>query len=337
MVKLPYLQIFKDRAGKRRVYFRKPGLPRVALPDPRDTAAFMRAYRDALEADRSPARVHVPETVAALLTAFKASPEWQALKPASRYAYQRQFKWMESQPDVLNVNVRTIRRKHVVNLRDRLSARPATANMFLAVLSRVLAHGVERGMLDFNPALHIKPYPGGEYRSWTDAELAQFEARWPRGTTERLIYELALYTGQRRGDIAKMTWGDVKDGAINVVQGKTGARLAIPCHPSLSAELAAAQRDHAIIVASPSGRSFTPGYLGAAFAKAIDGAGLPSACVLHGLRKAAARRLAEAGCSEREIMAITGHKSVEMVSRYTRQADQKKMASAAILRLKREP
>jgi len=47
-------------------------------------------------------------------------------------------------------------------------------------------------------------------------------------------------------------------------------------------------------------------------------------CSAHGLRKAAARRLAEAGCTEHEIAAITGHASLREVQRYTKAADQKR-------------
>ena len=56
---------------------------------------------------------------------------------------------------------------------------------------------------------------------------------------------------------------------------------------------------------------------------------------LHGLRKLAAVRLAEAGCSAHEIAAITGHSSLDQVALYTREADQARLAKAAILRLQK--
>ena len=71
-------------------------------------------------------------------------------------------------------------------------------------------------------------------------------------------------------------------------------------------------------------------------AERIGKAGLPDRCVTHGLRKAAARRLAEAGCSANEIAAITGHASLEEVARYTRAAEQRKLARSAMDRLVRE-
>jgi integrase len=64
----------------------------------------------------------------------------------------------------------------------------------------------------------------------------------------------------------------------------------------------------------------------------IQAAGLPPRCVPHGLRKVAARRLAEPGCSASEIMAITGHKTLAEVERYTRAAEQERLARQAIKR-----
>ena len=55
--------------------------------------------------------------------------------------------------------------------------------------------------------------------------------------------------------------------------------------------------------------------------------------VFHGLRATAATRLAEAGATDRELMAILGHRSARMVTRYTRGADQKRLATAAITKL----
>jgi len=76
-------------------------------------------------------------------------------------------------------------------------------------------------------------------------------------------------------------------------------------------------------------------YFGAWFADAITAAKLPDDCVLHGLRKTAARRLAEADCSAHEITCVTGHTTTRMVEHYTKTADRKRGASAAILKLEK--
>jgi enterobacteria phage integrase len=130
-----------------------------------------------------------------------------------------------------------------------------------------------------------------------------------------------------------MTWADVTGDAIRVVQGKTGERLTIEIHPELRRALNAHPREHHVIIATAFGRPFTEKGYGQWMAKAIERAGLPAECVTHGLRKAAARNLAEHGATAKEIAAITGHRTLKEVSRYTADADQTKLAKAAIARL----
>ena len=56
-----------------------------------------------------------------------------------------------------------------------------------------------------------------------------------------------------------------------------------------------------------------------------------------GLRHAAARRFAEAGCTAHEIAAITGHASLKEIVRYTKAADQRRLATAAMNKLHPTP
>ena len=65
------------------------------------------------------------------------------------------------------------------------------------------------------------------------------------------------------------------------------------------------------------------------FRERCDEAGLPK-CSAHGFRKAASRRLAEAGCGNPLIKSITGHKTDKKVSRYTAAADQVRLAEQAM-------
>ena len=68
-------------------------------------------------------------------------------------------------------------------------------------------------------------------------------------------------------------------------------------------------------------------------AASIDAAELPKRCVLHGLRKAAARRLAEAGATPHQIAAVTGHRSLEEIERYTKMVAQKGLVADAIRKI----
>ncbi len=125
--------------------------------------------------------------------------------------------------------------------------------------------------------------------------------------------EAALYIGVGATKFDEM----VADGRIRVVQQKTGARLVITAHPDLKAILDAAPTDHVTILTTAYGKPFSVKGFGQFLSAAIAEAGLPSRCKAHGLRKAAARRLAEAERSAIEIMAVTGHKTLAEVEHAT--------------------
>jgi integrase len=131
---------------------------------------------------------------------------------------------------------------------------------------------------------------------------------------------------------AKKQWADIVGDAIRVAQQKTAAKLTIPIHEALYRVLSTANRNHPAILVTAYGEQFSVKGFGHMISAAIREAGLPKRCKAHGLRKAAARRLAEAGCSASEIAAITGHKTLAEVERYTRAADQERLARQAIHR-----
>jgi len=171
------------------------------------------------------------------------------------------------------------------------------------------------------------------FADWSEDDIAKFEAHWPSGTRQRLAMYLALYTGQRRSDIVRMGKQHMRGQRIEVRQQKTGARLLLPIHPKLKAELAKAKGDHLTFIVTECGASFSVAGFGGWFSNAARAAGLADRS-LHGLRKSAARRLAEAGCSVKQIAAVTGHASLREVERYTLAADQERLARDAVAKLK---
>ena len=203
------------------------------------------------------------------------------------------------------------------------------------MLRVLIRHAFEIGWLDHDPSLAIKRPKTQEIRAWTETEIATFENRWSIGTKQRLAFALLLYTGQRRSDVHRMTWADVNDGSIRVVQQKTGHKLAIPLHQDLCAILAVTERKHVTIINTEYGNPYTVDGFSDWIRDAITAAGLPLECQPHGLRKAAGRRLAEAGCTAHEIMAVLGHKTLAEAERYNRDADQSRLASGAIARLEK--
>ena len=121
----------------------------------------------------------------------------------------------------------------------------------------------------------------------------------------------------------------IRDGALHLTQQKTGATLAIPVHPSLAGILGEAPAGNMTLLLTEFGKPFTAAGFGNWFRDRCNEAGL-SHCSAHGLRKSAARRLAEAGCTPHEIAAITGHASLNEIVRYTQTADRKRLAAAAM-------
>lgn len=337
MVKVKYRYViqYDDRHGKQRIYFRRHG-KRTPLPGPLGSTKFVEAYEAALAASekRPVARSYPARSVAALICEYKMSAAYQALKPSTKSAYNGPLMWLADHygpapiPDMTMADVIKIQGRKA---RDGLAA----SNTVVKILRILVGHSIALGWRTTDPTLKIKKMKGGEHRAWTEDEHAAFEARWPIGTAERLGYALAVFTGQRRSDVAAMTWADVDPvkRTVRVVQEKTGTKLTIPLHRDLWSALAAYPRDKIALLATTRGGPYTTESFGNLMAEAARAAGLPRACKLHGLRKSAGARLAEAGCSTREIMAVLGHESLSQAEKYTKHVQQVRLARSAIDRL----
>jgi integrase len=207
------------------------------------------------------------------------------------------------------------------------------ANLTKAVLARLFAYAIAIRWRTDNPFDKVPRYKLGTHHTWSDAQLEAFEKRWPMGTRERLAFMILLYTGQRVGDAIRMRRSDIVNGTIHVVQGKTDAELFIALHPALERAIKAGPANGLYLVGDKNGRPIRRATLSTLIAKAAARAGLPKICVAHGLRKAALRRLAEYGSTSKEIAAVSGHRTLGEIERYTRQADQERMARTAIRNL----
>ncbi len=337
--RLKYIHAYVDRHGHPRHYFRCRGSPKVALPGLPASSEFMAAYQAALDGIAKPQKrplkpIAARGSMEALVTDYLTSPAFLGLRPASHKAYRGVLEPFRIEHG--HRLVKDLSRDIVKKLFAAKAAMPSAANNFLARLRMLMAYAVDAGYRDDNPVAGIKRIRirGEGYHPWTDEEIAQFEAHWPIGSRARLAFALHLYTGQRRSDVIRMTWRSIDQGKIVITQAKTGKRLRIPIHPNLAAALDAAPREHIAILITAYGRPFGVSGYSNWFQRIVRQTGLPSECAPHGLRKAAARRLAEAGCTAHEIAAITGHASLSEVERYTRDASQDRLGEAAMSKLK---
>jgi integrase len=279
-----------------------------------------------------PRAVPAADTMRALLRAYEASPDFAALAKATRAQYLIYLRpWLK----VAEARPRDVTRRDILAARDAIATTRGlgAATAFGRVTGALFAWALDREWVDHNPAARLRALPNGELPAWSEAQISTALDRLPEPL--RRVVVLALHTGQRRGDLCAMAWSQYDGRAIRLRQAKTGAALVIPCHPALRDELDAWAQAKAgpLILASPRTGAWQPAHLSREMKRALAEIGLPARLNVHGLRKAAARRLAEAGCSALEIAAITGHRTLGMVAHYTRSADQERMAGAAVSRL----
>jgi enterobacteria phage integrase len=335
VIKLDYVNGYTDRTGKKRYYFRRGGKRLGALPGAVGSDEFMAAYQNYLtDAKPTAAPPRTGEgTFGRLVTEYYGSQAFRNLKPSSQKAYKYALKPLAKAHG--HRLVRDMRADKVAKIiQDIGETKPGMANFTKSVLQKLMKYAVKAKWRSDNPVIGIERFKSGEHHTWTEGELKTFETRWRLGTRERLAYALLLYTIQRVGDVAKMRRADIVDGELHVVQDKTGAELYLPILPELAQAMKAYPAKGLALIGAETGTPLTRPGLSDFMARAIGEAGLPAKCVSHGLRKAGMRRMAEAGFTEKQIAAWSGHKTLREIERYTNAADQRRLARDGTDKLK---
>ncbi|MBO1038182.1 tyrosine-type recombinase/integrase [Brucella pituitosa] len=322
-----------DRHGKRRIRFRRKGFD-TYLPYPPVGEEFDRAYTSALAGvkewgENIGSSRTKPGTMNALAVAYYRSPEFKGQRETTQKVYRAIVERFRKQHG--HRLIKDLRREHIKTLIGKMSETPAAANRLLSLLRIMLNVALDNGWISANPAIGIKGYSKKTdgHHSWTDEEVAAYEARHPKGTKARLALDLLLYTAQRRGDVVRMGWQHVNVDKISVRQEKTGKKLDLPILPELWEAIGSLPRENPTFFTGTNGKPYISASFGNWFRKRCDEAGL-SHCSAHGLRKAAARRMAEAGLSGDVIKSVTGHTNLSMLTIYTNAANQAVLAEAGM-------
>jgi integrase len=268
----------------------------------------------------------LPGTVNALVVAYLASATFASLAPETRRTRRNileRFRVEHGDKRLAKMDSDVVGR-----MLEKKIATPFAARNWLKTLRAAIQFGIKVGMLKIDPTMGVKNTKAKTdgFRTWDESDIAKFEVRHPIGSKERLALALLLYTVQRRGDVVRMGRQHVREGMIAVRQNKTGTMLSIPIHPDLRAVLEATPSNHLTFLTTSFGKPFVAAGFTNWFREACNEAGLPRGTSAHGLRKAGCRRLAEAGCSANVIASISGHASLGEVTRYTKAADQVRMA-----------
>jgi len=277
----------------------------VALQDPA-APEFHVAYTDAHRE-----RLRRPEgNMASLIALFRESSDFKIAGDRSRVEYRRYLDLIDkefgSMPLSVIDNIRA--RGKFKAWRNSMSETPRKADYAWSTLARVLSVAKDSGMISTN----VCEKGGRLYKSdrkeniWDAETIREMLAASSRPLQVALM--LALWTGQRQGDLLSLPWSAYDGAFLRVKQGKTGARVKIPVVGILKEVLdeEAASKKSTTILTNTRGRSWTSDGFKTSWGKAAKAAGVVGR-TFHDLRGTAVTRLALAGCEVSEIAAITGH------------------------------
>lgn len=310
-------------------YYAWRGGPRIEAQF--GTPAFHQAYVAAHDELKN--RPKPTNTLNGVFRAFEQSSDYTRLAPRTRKDYGKHLAFIEAEfgdlPIAALADPRT--RGEFLAWRDRIAGRSErTADYRFAILARILAWALDRGLVTANPCKRPgRLYQSGRVESvWKEGDEAAFYAHAPAHL--HLAMTLALWTGQRQGDLIVLPWNAYDGKDIRLIQGKTKSkvknrkpkRIVIPVGAPLKRILDTLKASHenarkplpATILLTERGRSWTSDGFRASWRKACAKAGI-AGLTFHDLRGTVVTRLAIAGASVPQIATITGHslKDVETI------------------------
>ena len=289
--------------SKKTYYYAWRGGPR--LNGEYGSPEFIASYNAAIAT-----KVVVPEgKLLSLLQGYQASQDFLGLRERTRADYIKQIEKIEQKFGDAPIKALTDPRTRGIFMdwRDELALRSKRqADYAWTVLARVLSWAKDRGKITVNPCERGgRVYHGTRVDFvWSVEDEAAFLEHAPAHLHVPLL--LALWTGQRQGDLLRLPWSAYNGASIRLRQSKTGARIEIPVGAPLKAALDAAKRHGPIMLTTTDARPWTPDGFRATWGKACKKAAI-AGITFNDLRGTAVTRLALVGCTEAEIATITGH------------------------------
>ena len=300
-----YVQHYRDRHGKCRLYFRRPPLPAVPLPGPLHSEAFWTAYNTALKGQ--PVKVPIGAsrakagTIAELIAAYYGSAEWKGLAASSKETYRRilsRFGQEYGEGPVAELETH-----HINAILDAAADHPAAANNLRDRLNVLMKFAIGAGYLKDNPVRDAKKIKHktkgsgpGQRMTWAPSGSDGRSA-----LLQRLAFEILLLTGLRRSEAVRLGRQHLKDDCHVIATKKSGETvwLSVPVHPTLSRHLAYAPSDHLTYIVTRHGKprsvkAFTNWISEAARLAGLPGSSSPMVCerpLAVASRKPDARRI----------------------------------------------
>lgn len=374
-VRLKWIHRDTDRHGNVRVYFwrrRAKAGPKIRIQEEPGSEAFLVRYRDlvalseigVVEAVDTPASERTALAVQArtfgwLVKRYMSeSSNYLALEASGRRTRRGVLEHMldervvAGEPETFrDFPLHRMTTRHLRVLRDRKgnAGLPGAANNRVRALRGLFkwAADDEDGdpIIDRDLAAKVARVDDAStgWHTWSEAEVQQYEQRHGRGTKARLALALLLYTGVRRSDVVGL--GKQHETMVAAepwlqkrqVKGRRRrvTMIEVPLLPVLADEIAAGSSGHLTYLVTEYGQPFTVAGFGNWFRERCNEAGLQH-CSAHGLRKAGAVRAAENGATTMQLMAIFGWRNMKEAEVYTKAAERRKMARAAMGLLARD-
>jgi integrase len=306
-VELKGLHAVKSKRGKGLYYYAWRGGPRIETEAEPGTPAFMAAYNHAI------ASRPIPNSgagkVAELIHDYKKSTEFTERAERTKRDYNKHLMAIELKFGNMPMVALEARKVRGVfkEWRDNLAKRSLRqADYAWTVLQRVFSVAKDRGKINTNPCER-----GGRLyeadrteKIWTDDDVRKFLESAP--THLHLPLMLALWTGQRQGDLLRLLWSAYDGEFIRLRQSKTGVRVKIPVGAPLKGLLDNTPRVATVILTTSRNTAWSEGGFQSSFGKASDKAGIEG-LTFHDCKGSAVTRLFEAGATVPEIASITGH------------------------------
>jgi integrase len=326
--------IKKVRAKGHMYYYHRATNTR--LPGRPGTTEFM----DAITALNRKVELAVrPGTLGDLIASYRASPEFTGTAAETQATYQKVFDYLKPLGGMPLIN---IDRKFLYQVRDKtvVARKRYFANYMIAVLRMLFNWGMKREFVDRNPAVSVdkikKPKNAKVVnRPWRLEELNIVLAEAPPHL--QVPIAIGAYTGLREGDTARVSWRAYDGSAFETRQQKTGNPVWIRAHYRLREILDRAPHVSPLIVVGARGKPYSPHVLKTAFfeliRKLVKAGKVEPGLSFHGLRHTLATLLAEAGCDPPTIASVLGQQSTKMAEHYSRNANRKHLADAAIGRM----
>lgn len=309
---------------------------RIRLPDPYGSPEFHEEYRKLL-AQHLSGELQSGRTLGWLIEQWLASPQWGQLAGETRKQFTYQLANMKKRAGKSPIEDFTT--ESIVAGRDARTHKPSDANKYLKASSALFRFAVDRQWLATNPAKGVEKIRAKVkgFHDWSEDEAARYEKCWPLGTRERLAFDLLVYTGVRRSDVVRLGKLNTRGGEITITTEKSRnsgrpVEVTISILPPLKASIAAAPVGEDTYLVTTKGTPFPKTSFGNWFKKACVAAKVPGAS--HGLRKLAAKRMAENGATEAELNSVFGWAQGSRESAtYVANASRKKLGKAGVVKM----